>query len=147
MIFALRSRQAALFVVLACVGCGGGGAALPSSDAAKTALEKSLSAWKNGGKPGTIDGKPAVAVIDTHWQNGQKLDSFEILDDEGGESERTFVVRLSPAAPAVATEVRYKVVGVDPIMVYRDEDYETMLNMGDNKASKPVSKTTRPRGR
>ncbi|MDE2508096.1 MAG: hypothetical protein KGM43_12850 [Planctomycetota bacterium] len=136
-------------IAAGCLGCGeSGGGALPASDIAKAALEQSLNAWKTGGKPGAIgDGKPAITVVDTPWQNGQMLESFEILNDEEGETERTFLVRLSQGKPPVAHEVRYRVIGNDPVMVYRDEDYQTLINMGDNKGSKAVAKTARRRAR
>jgi hypothetical protein len=93
-----------------CLGCGiggGGGAAVPAADVARDALEKSLAAWKNGQRPGTISGGDApIQAVDFTWQAGSKLQSFEIVREEPSESERCFVVRLLLGGSTVPEETR-----------------------------------------
>jgi hypothetical protein len=130
-----RDLRFLLLLPLVCSGCSfvWGGSATPSSGGAREALEKSLTAWKAGKRPGMIDGTtPPVQAVDSKWLAGRKLDSFEILREEPSEVERLFVVKLVRGNPAVAEEARYLVVGTGPIWVYRDEDYQRMLNMDDN---------------
>jgi hypothetical protein len=142
--FALLSWSA--LCLLGEVGCGSGGAVLPSDEVARTALESALKAWQGGGKPGALAGtEPPVEVHDTPWAQGAKLDSFEILQAESSGAEKKFAVRLALAKPAGVQEVQYYVLGRGPVMVFRDEDYMRNINMEDGpKLSKPGSQ---PRGR
>jgi hypothetical protein len=136
-----------LVLPLVCSGCGfgkGGGAATPSADLAGGALEKSLAAWNVGKRPGTLEGTdPPVQAVDSKWQSGAKLGSFEILHEEASETERRFSVRLVQGNPPITEEVRYMVVGKGPILVYREEDYQRMINMDNN----PVPRPSRRAGR
>lgn len=126
-------------VVLA--GCGGVDHTPPAA-LARASLEKSLTAWKGGARPGPIEGsEPPIQVVDSAWQAGHKLGSFEVLREEGGQGDRRFDVRLTQGSPATTREVRYVVLGQGPVWVYREEDYQRMLNMDDN----PVP--TRPKKR
>lgn len=102
--------------------------------------------------PGTIAGaEPAIEVVDSSWQGGRKLASFEILREEGGEQDRRFVVRLHhPVAPREKSpeeeEVPYRVIGKGPTWVYREEDYARVLNM-DNGPVEKASKNAKDRRR
>jgi hypothetical protein len=143
--FALLSCTALL--LLGGGGCGSGSAAVPSDEVARTALVSALKAWQGGGKPGTVAGtEPPVEVHDTPWAQGAKLESFEILQAESSGAERRFAVRLALAKPAGVQEVQYYVLGLGPVMVFRDEDYYRNINMEDGpKLSKPGSQPRRRR--
>ncbi len=112
-------------------GCGGDSAAAPTGDAARAALDAALTAWSKGAKPGEVPGtEPKVMVHDTPWSQGQQLASFEILkEDEGAAAEKQFTVRLTLSKPERTEETRYHVLGVNPLMVFRDEDYQRNINM------------------
>ena len=132
----IRRRSAlgaALAILLVGSSCGGPNMN-PQSDRARTALEASLNAWRDGKKPGNIEGTdPPVQAIDNDWTNGRKLASFEILREEASESDKRFVVKLTYATPpAAAAESVYIVVGVSPIAVFREEDYNRTMNMDNN---------------
>jgi hypothetical protein len=143
----LASLSCSFLLILGGGGCGSGGAALPSDDVARAALEAALKTWRDGGKPGTLAGtEPPVEVHDTPWAQGAKLESFEILKAESSGAEKRFAVRLSLSKPAGVQEVRYYVLGRGPVMVFRDEDYIRNINMEDGpKLSKPGSPTRRRR--
>jgi hypothetical protein len=120
--------------LLLLAGCSPGGKVedfTPAADNARKALVAALDHWKAGNKPGTVPGtSPAVEVLDSKWKAGQKITAYEILgEDPAGPGSRTFKVRLTPAQGAPA-EVRYVVVGIDPLWVYRDEDYKKMSGAG-----------------
>jgi len=102
----------------------------PPADKARQALESALNHWQNGNPHGAVPGtSPSVEVMDVKWRGGQKLKSYEILGEEPGTEPRFFKVRLTPAqGPPV--EVRYAVVGIDPLWVYREEDYKSLSGMG-----------------
>jgi len=82
----------------------------PPAALARASLEKSLSTWRDGGRPGTIAGsEPAIEAVDSTWQAGRKLGKFEILREEGGEGDRRFDVRLT--LDGKDEDVHYVVIG------------------------------------
>ena len=135
MMFTRRSQLVclalgALLVVSA--GCSNGSynKYIPSDDKARQALEAALNAWQQGKKPGPIEGAPlAVEAVDSRWQAGQVLRSFEVLSEEKSEGPRIFSVRLTLQKPAKQQTVRYIVLGKDPLWVYREDDYKAPAGM------------------
>jgi len=123
---------AALATLLVAASCGGP-SMNPSADRARAALEASLNAWREGKRPGDLAGDdPPVQVADNEWTNGRKLAAFEVLRGQPSESDKRFVVKLTYAAPAAVTEAVYVVLGVSPIVVFREEDYQRTMNMDNN---------------
>ena len=128
-----------LFIVatagLVCLaGCSKGGRVedfTPPTDNARKAVEAALAHWQAGHPPGTIPGTaPPVEVLDSKWKAGQQLKAFEVLgEDTPGPGPRYFKVRLTPAKGS-PQEVRYVVVGIDPLWVYREDDYKKMAGTG-----------------
>jgi len=113
--------------LIALIGCGKTGKVedfTPGADTARKALTAALDHWVAGNKPGTVPGtKPAVEVVDTPWKGGQKLKSYEILSESAqGSGPRTFNVRLTPDKGS-SIETQYMVIGIDPLWVYRKEDF------------------------
>jgi hypothetical protein len=132
---------AALAILLVGSSCGGPNMN-PAADRARTALEASLNAWREGKKPGTIEGTdPPVQAVDNEWTNGRKLADFQILSEEASESDKRFVVKLTYATPTAEAQSVYVVVGVSPIAVFREEDYVRTMNMDNNPT--PTKKKTR----
>ena len=87
----LLSMPAAVLALCVCLpGCGGSsGAHVPTESTARQALEATLSAWKSGQSVETLAAlTPAVHAVDSHWQAGRTLASYEILNEEPGETER-----------------------------------------------------------
>jgi hypothetical protein len=131
----LRTVPAVLFVA-ALAGCSGKGGQVgdftPPEANARKALEAALTHWQSGGQPGAVPGTaPVVQVIDSKWKAGQQLKSYEITGEEPvtGSGPRTFRVRLNTVkGPPVDT--RYAVLGIDPLMVYRDEDFQKLSGTG-----------------
>jgi hypothetical protein len=104
---------------------------IPSEDKARQALEASLNAWRDGKKPGPVEGAPmSVQAVDSEWLNGKKLQSYEIVGEEPSEGPRVFSVRLTLQRPSgQQATVRYYVVGKDPLWVYREADYKAPAGM------------------
>jgi hypothetical protein len=145
-----RFAMVCLVAILPCfaTGCGTGSSAPPSDEVARTALEKALATWRDGGKPGAIKGtEPLVEVHDTPWSQGERLGSYEIVKEDTGTAEKRFTVRLSLTKPERAEEVQYYVLGKGPVMVFRDQDYMRNINMEDGpKLNRPgTSKAGRRR--
>ena len=129
-------RGLALLALLALPSCGGP-SMNPAADRARSALEASLNAWREGKRPGNVAGAdPPVQVADNDWSNGRKLTAFEILREQPSEADKRFVVKLTYANPAATTEAVYVVLGASPIAVFREEDYARLLNMDNNPTPK-----------
>jgi hypothetical protein len=116
-----------------CAGCFSRGydKYIPSEDKARQALEAALNAWRDGKKPGQVEGAPMpVQVVDSVWLSGKKLQSFEIVGEEKSEGPRVFSVNLTLQKPAgQQATIRYYVVGKDPLWVYRESDYKAPAGM------------------
>jgi hypothetical protein len=133
------ARLLGLVVALCALsGCGGSQRdeldILPDQDKARATLEKALNAWKSGQKAGRIQGEsPAIEVLDSVWKNGARLTAFEILqpvDKSGpnGPGPRWFAVKLT-LQDSEPQRVNYAVLGLDPLQVFREVDYNRMCGM------------------
>jgi hypothetical protein len=128
-----RSRIAnaltlALFVA-SMAGCSGKSydRYIPATTAARQALETGLNAWRDGQRPGMLENEIAsVDFVDSRWLDGRVLRDYEIIGDIPGEGPRCFAVKLHLASPTEEQKVRYYVFGVDPLWVFRQEDYDMM---------------------
>jgi hypothetical protein len=112
------------------VGCSRGTKSYkPATDVGKSALETALSHWKSGAKFEPITtSKPAINVFDARWQSGKKLESYEILGEVPGQEHTQFEVRLKLAGQPEEKTV-YRVIGIDPLNIFRDADYQKATGM------------------
>src|SRR5688572_26427826 len=129
----LRPKATVLTAVAAMVclvGCGRSNSAasfVPGEDVARQALTDAMTAWKNDGSTSlSQDGETMVEVVDKHRRPGQSLVAFEILGEVSGIGGRSFEVKLELANPSQTEHVRYIVVGINPLWVFRQEDYELL---------------------
>jgi hypothetical protein len=115
---------------LCLTGCGNSTARyIPSGNTARTALQTALTTWKDGTAHAPIKtGKPEINVFDARWQAGKKLESFEILEEITGQEQPQFKVRLQLKGQPEET-ITYLVVGIDPLLVFRDADYRRATGM------------------
>lgn len=130
------TRILILCAVLSAVGCTGGGKVedfTPSTTNARNALTTALTHWQGGGQPGTVPNTtaPIVEVTDSKWRAGQKITGFEITAEETPDKTGPvfFTVKLTSSSgpPVVA---KYAVFGIDPLLIYRDEDYQKLSGTG-----------------
>jgi hypothetical protein len=134
-------REFAIELVLAALllpglaGCGQSSSGyeryVPDSARAQEALDQALAAWKNGEAAGPLRLKSApiaIQVADSTRRPDQRLVDYELLGEVSGEGPRTFVVRLKLDNPIVESEVRYYLVGIDPLWVFRQEDYDAVVH-------------------
>lgn len=119
---------------------------IPEEKVAKTALDAALEAWCAGTPAGAVaNTSPVVYVTDTHRRPGQELRTFEILGPVPGNAPRCFAVKLVFDKPAAEERARFVIVGIDPLWVYRQEDYDLLTHWehkmppADEPASSPVA--------
>jgi hypothetical protein len=110
---------------------------IPSEEAARAALETALESWRRGEPHGPVAGTtPVVHFVDSHHKPGQRLKGFEVQTLAPGEGPRVFTVRLRLEGPADEVRTRYVVVGLDPVWVLRQEDYD-MIAHWEHPMKKP----------
>lgn len=120
-------------------GCSRTKSYVPSASSGRQALEAALTAWQNGHPVGKIDNaSPPVQAVDSGWGKGQKLTSYEILEEVSRtDGRRSFKVRLYLQNPSATQEVHYLVVGRSPLWVFREEDYNGFQNWGGAGGKNP----------
>jgi hypothetical protein len=125
-------RALAVAVAMGVPGCEatpGPAPIVPDPARGRLAIQALMGTWKAGHPTGILEPTtPRVQVVDTHRKPGQKLIGFEILSDSADSRVRTFSVRLSLLEPEERPVVRFLVVGIDPILVFRREDYELLMH-------------------
>jgi hypothetical protein len=124
-------------VLAGAAGCGdqkskqAGDNLIPPPEVAQQAVEDVLTAWQKGQPPGKVESASlpvSVYVIDSHRRPGQKLRSFNVLGEATRSGQRWFVVRLNLENPTEEKRIRYFVAGIDPLWVFREEDYTMMAH-------------------
>lgn len=125
-----RFRVLLAVVAVGTLGCGDrSGSYTPDLNLAEAAVRGALDAWKAGLPPGELpDSKPVVHVTDGGRKAGQTLEGYELLGETRSESGRAFAVRLRLANPKEDVRTQYVVVGIDPVWVFRNEDYELLMH-------------------
>jgi hypothetical protein len=115
--------------ILAC-GCGKKAPNYtPSAADAEAALRRALDAWKAGEPAGPVpETKPLVHVTDAGRKPGQRLEDYRILGETYGTGGRTYAVVLHLTNPDEQVKTRYVLVGIDPLWVFRQEDYELLMH-------------------
>jgi hypothetical protein len=104
---------------------------VPTVAQAEEALDAVLSAWQRGEPAGPLRLNSApvrIEVADSTRRPEQRLVDYELLGEVAGEGPRTFAVRLKLDNPSREREVRYYLVGIDPLWVFRQEDYEALIH-------------------
>jgi hypothetical protein len=140
----IRTGFASVLLAIISVGCGGQSSSryFPAEPIARRALETALTAWQDGQGPGQADtGPPVIQVVDTHRRPGQTLESYEILGEVMADGPRCYTVRLSLDNPSEEQKVRFVVLGIDPLWVFRQEEFEMILHW---ECFEPTAKKTIP---
>jgi hypothetical protein len=119
---------------------------IPSVSVAESAVKAGMEAWLRSEPAGIVAGTnaPVIHVIDSHRKPGQTLNSYEILGEVPGNAPRCFAVKAQLGEPAKEERLRYIVVGIDPLWVFRQEDYDLLSHwehpMEDSKPEEKSEK-------
>lgn len=144
----LKYLGVAAFVSLWLCGCGRKNEDfIPAQDVAEAALEKVLESWRAGATAGEVAGtKPVIFATDTSRKPEQTLRSYRILGETPGTAGRTYAVVLDLENPVEQLKTQYIVVGIDPLWVFRQEDYELLMHwdhyMPENQNANPSAPGT-----
>jgi hypothetical protein len=118
---------------------------VPAPELARAALEAVLIDWQEGLPQGQIDRlSVTVKVIDQHRKEGQELEEFDILGEVPGSAPRCFAVRLKLRRPDADEKVRYVVIGIDPLWVFRQEDFDGLSHWDHAMPGDPKSESQLP---
>lgn len=104
---------------------------VPTAELAETALRQVLDTWKSGQTATELAFRAepiTLQVADTTRRPGQRLVDYELLGEVSGEGPRVFVVRLKLDNPRKVEDARYYLVGIDPLWVFRQEDYDALAH-------------------
>lgn len=144
-----RELGAALGAALAlglAPGCGNSTSAyIPNAATAREDLNTALASWQKGGKPAQLlQGEHPIYVVDSRWEAGQELESYQIQEESPTQSptEKRYRAVLKMKKPAVEERIEYIAVGRSPMWIFRDEDYVKQGSMGEQP--KAQSKVGRP---
>ena len=143
-----RSDRFLTVVAMGIIGCSGrpeSPAIVPDSTRGRRAVEAAMASWKAGHPAGIVEPtSPRVQVGDTHRKPGQRLDGYEILGESADARVRTFTIRLALVEPEERPVVRFLVVGIDPVLVFREEDYEMLIHWEHRMDPEAPGLTTGP---
>ena len=126
------ARVSYLFLLAIAAGCGGGGHEryVPPAEKARAAVEAVLSAWKAGEPHLTVTSLDTpIDLYDARRQAGQKLEDFRILEEIAGGEHPAFRASLRFAGKPKQEETTYLVIGINPLNVFRTEDYKRATGM------------------
>ena len=97
---------------------------VPHEQVARSALEAYLVAWSGGSKSPDVPGtNPPVSVVDELRLKGRTLTGYKILGQVPADAPVCFAVQLSLNNPPEERRERYVVIGIDPLWVWRYDDY------------------------
>ncbi len=149
---ALCTRLIVVFAILLLSGCQEARTNsdfIPSSSTSRDALKIALDAWKSGKPGGPVpDTSPVVHVTDSSRVSGQTLDEYQILGEVPGNAPRCIAVKLKLSNPTEEKRERYVIVGIDPLWIFRHDDYDLLLHWehhmpteppGDSEATLPAN--------
>lgn len=100
---------------------------VPSQQLASRALESALTNWQKQQPIAPLASGERVILIDARHGNGDRLTEFSVVGTQPWERGRRFVVELSVGDDATQRE-RFVVVGIDPLLVFRQEDFDMLAN-------------------
>ena len=118
---------------------------IPSDAVCRQALSSVLEAWQAGIPVGPVpQSAPLIHVTDSSRIQQRPLQSWRILGQVPGNAASCYAVQLTLDQPVEQRRERYVVVGIDPLWVFRHEDYDLLLHW--EHPMEPESTATGDRG-
>lgn len=123
---------------------------VPNATTAREDLNTALASWQKGGKPAQLmTGEHPIYFVDSQWEAGEELESYQILEEKPtqSETEKRYGATLKMKKPPAEKKVEYVVVGRSPMWIFSDEDYKKQGSMGEDPKDKANAKRAPARGR
>ncbi len=129
-------------VGLVAIGCArapdGSATPLPKPADARAAMEAALGCWKAGRPTGRRESTtPPVQIMDSFRKPGQSVDGWEILGQTTLERAVAMTVRVKFTRPEATETIRFLLLGTDPVLVFRQEDYDLMSHFDHKMDPEP----------
>jgi hypothetical protein len=120
---------------------------VPREEVGRAALDAYLRAWARGEMAQRIpDTNPPVMATDELRIKGRVLKSYSILGQVPADAPVCFAVDLKLDNPPADLRERYVVVGIDPLWVWRYDDF-LMIMHWDHPMPEDGKSPTRPKKR
>lgn len=117
----------------------------PSLETAVDSVRRCLDRWKAGEPAGEVPGtRPLIHVTDGGRKLGQTLQSYQILGETRGVSGRTIAVTLHLDNPPEELKARYIVLGIDPLLVFRQEDFDLLMHWDHHMPATKAAESDNP---
>lgn len=117
---------------------------IPPAESARASLARVMEGWLKGLSPKESDSKqPEVHVVDQTRRTDRRLARYEILGEVPAENARAFTVRVTYDGSDESETLKYVAVGVDPMWIFRWEDYEGIWSHPEeapDRAGEPAKK-------
>ena len=102
-------------------------------------MEATLGCWKAGKPTGRREATvPPVQVMDSFRRPGQVVEGWEILGQTTGDRAVAITVRVKLSNPEGFETIRFLLLGTDPVLVFRQEDYDLMSHFEHKMDPEPV---------
>jgi hypothetical protein len=144
--------RAICVLVMTLLGCSRGDHQryVPASALAREALTASLESWAAGEQtPRLASGQPGLQFADS-LRARRNLERFEIVGELPIQDGRRFEVQLHLRNPAGSEKAEYIVLGIDPLWIIRQEDYNMITHwdhpMPQERAPSPIAAPPDPEG-
>lgn len=116
---------------------------LPDADSAKKAIVATFETWKAGHTTGKVEPTtPRILVNDSFRKPGQVVESYEILGTNREKRAVTFTVKVTLSNPEETQNIRFYLLGIDPVIVFRQEDYDLMSHWEHKMDPEPEEPAT-----
>lgn len=123
---------AKLLVLTLTLGCGRRDPAskfVPPPGDAQAVLIAALEDWKAGAPTGPVANSPRSAfIVDSARRDRPKLADYKILGETPGNAPRCYAVHLFWANPEREERTRFVIVGIDPLWIFRQEDFDLLMH-------------------
>ena len=120
-----------LFVGLT-AGChspSGPSSMIPDERVARDAISVMMKTWEERHPVGILEQtSPRIQVVDTRRSKEPDLVRYQILSSAVDNRVYCFLIRLTFEGGEDPRNVRFYVVGIDPLLIFREEDYTMLMH-------------------
>lgn len=113
---------------------------VPTSESARAGLVQVMDDWLEGISPEDSGARhPKVHIVDQTRRPDQRLVRYEIMGEMPADNARAFAVRVHYDGADESEVVRFLAVGVEPLWIFREEDYETIWMHEDEETAETAA--------